>query len=144
MNPQVRNFITKERVGVVSVVLADGTPHAAAVHYSHQENPLAFFIQTVNDTVKVQNLSHGKIGNAAMVIGFSEQDWLTLQMRGDIQIISDKNQLEEIYKIHYQEHPDAEKYKNQKTVFLKFTPTWWRYTDFNTDPETIIENREYP
>lgn len=140
MNPKISDFLNKEPVGVVSVLLADGSPHAATVHYSHNEQRLKFFIQTTNTTVKAQNLLDGKTTKAAMVIGFSEQDWLTLQMRGSIRIVFDKNELEEIYKIHYKKHPDAEKYKGPKTVFLEFTPSWWRFTDFNTHPETIIEN----
>lgn len=140
MNPKISDFLKKERVGVVSVILVDGAPHSATVHYSHEESPLRFFIQTTNTTAKVQNLLDGKTAKAAMVIGFSEQDWLTIQMRGNIRIVSDKSELEKIYNIHYQKHPDAEKYKGPKTVFLEFTPTWWRFTDFNTDPETISES----
>jgi general stress protein 26 len=139
MNQKILDFLKKEPVGVISVLMADGAPHSATVHYSHQENPLKFFIQTSNGTVKVQNLLDGKIGKAAMVIGFSEQAWLTMQMRGTIRVVSDKNELEVIYKTHYAKHPDAEKYKGPKTVFLEFTPTWWRFTDFNSEPETIIE-----
>jgi len=75
-----------------------------------------------------------------MVIGLSEEEWLTLQMHGDVKIISDNKELEKVYKIHYAKHPEAEQYKGPKTVFLEFTPTWWRFTDFNTNPETIIEN----
>ena len=139
MNEQILNFISKERVCVLSVILPDGTSHSAAVHYSHQTEPLKIFIQTINTTEKVKGLLNGEIGKASVVIGFSEQDWLTLQMRGDIKIISDSGQLQEIYKIHYAKHPDAEQYKNNPgTVFLEFTPTWWRFTDFNTDPEIII------
>ena len=141
MDQKIKDFLKKEHVGVISVLLADGSPHSATVHYSHQESPLKFFIQTSNGTVKVQNLLDGKIGRAAMVIGFSEQDWLTIQMRGAIRAVTDSNELETIYKIHYAKHPDAEKYKGPKTVFLEFTPTWWRFTDFNTDPETIVENK---
>ena len=141
MNPQILNFITKERACVLSVILPDGTPHSAAVHYSHQNGPLKIFIQTTNTTEKVKGLLNGETGKASLVIGFSEQDWLTLQIRGDIKIVSELNQLQEIYKIHYAKHPDAEQYKNNPgTVFLEFTPTWWRFTDFNTDPETIISS----
>ena len=132
-------LIKKERVCTLSVLLPNGTPHSAAVHFSHQAEPLKIFIQTTNTTEKVKGLLNGETCKASIVIGFSEQDWLTLQMRGDIKIIFDSGQLQEIYKIHYAKHPDAEQYKNNPgTVFLEFIPTWWRFTDFNTDPETII------
>jgi general stress protein 26 len=140
MNSNIIEFIKKERVGVLSVVLADGTPHSATVHFSESIEPLKFFIQTTNSTTKVKPFLSGEPGKAAFVIGFSEKDWLTLQMRGSVRIVSDKNELEEVCRIHYKKQPAAEEYKGPQTVFLEFTPTWYRFTDFNTDPETIIEN----
>jgi general stress protein 26 len=140
MNPIVLDLISTDKVGVISVALEDGTIHSATVHYSHNENPLKIYIQTSNTTLKVKPFLNGQIGKGAFVIGFSEDEWLTLQMHGEIRAISDQDQLEEIYKIHYKKHPDAEQYKGPNTVFLEFSPIWWRYTDFNTDPETIINS----
>ena len=140
MNQIAIDLLTKERVCVLSVVLADGTPHAAALHYSQQIDPVKLFIQTY-PTVKTQAiLESGGTAKAAVVVGFNEQDFLTLQMRGIVKIVSDQVKLAEIYKIHYAKHPEAEKYKSPRTIFLEFTPTWWRYSDLKTDPETIIEN----
>ena len=139
MDSKIINFIAKEQVCALSVLLSDGVPHIATVHYSHTENPLRIFIQTSNTTTKAKALVNRENAKAAIVIGFSEEDWLTLQMRGDIKIVSNKDELEEIYKIHYKKHPDAEQYKGPQTIFLEFKPTWWRFTDFNTDPETIVE-----
>ncbi|OHA68239.1 MAG: hypothetical protein A3A27_00140 [Candidatus Wildermuthbacteria bacterium RIFCSPLOWO2_01_FULL_47_18] len=140
MNQIAIDLLTKERVCVLSVVLADGSPHAAALHYSQQIDPVKLFIQTY-PTVKTRAiLEGGGAAKAAVVIGFNEQDFLTLQMRGMVNIVSDPAKLEEIYKIHYAKHPEAEKYKSSRTIFLEFTPTWWRYSDLKTDPETIIEN----
>lgn len=138
MNPIALNLLTKERVCVLSVVLADGSPHNAVVHYSEQAEPLKIFIQTY-PTVKAKAIQEkGGAAKAAIVIGLSEKDFVSLQMRGNIRIVSDQKELQDIYKIHYKKHPEAEKYKGPKTIFLEFTPTWWRYTDFNTDPETVI------
>jgi general stress protein 26 len=139
MSPPVLDFLAKERVCSLAVILSDGSPHSAAVHYSHQAEPLKIFIQTSNTTTKAQPFLNGETGKASVAVGFSEQDWLTLQMRGTIRTISDPKELDEVYSIHYKKHPDAEQYKGPNTVFLEFTPTWWRYTDFNTEPETIIE-----
>ena len=139
MNPLAVDLLTKERVGVIAVVLADGSPHAATVHYSEQTDPVRIFIQT-SPTVKVDAIKKsGGVMKAAMVVGMSETDFLTLQMRGQVRIVSELHQLEQIYAIHYRKHPEAEKYKSPTTVFLEFTPTWWRYSDFKTEPETIIE-----
>lgn len=139
MNPKILNFLAQERVGAISVLLPNGAPHSAAVHYSLQKDPLKIYIQTSNNTKKVQGLLDGKTSKAAMVFGFSEEDWLTLQMDGNARLISDAEKLQSIYKIHYQKNPEAEKYKGANTVFIEFTPTWYRFTDFNTEPETVLE-----
>jgi uncharacterized protein YhbP (UPF0306 family) len=140
MNEQIESFLNKERIGVISVILDDGTLHSATIHFSYAANPLKFYIQTSNSTLKAQPFMSGKPGKAAMVIGFSEEVWITLQMHGQIRQVSDSDELEEVYKIHYKKQPEAEQYKGPKTVFLEFTPEWWRFTDFNTEPETIIFN----
>ncbi len=138
MNPIISNFLKDHRICVISVNLGDGNLHSATVHYSHTENPFKIFIQTTNDTLKASPFLNGKTGKGAMVIGFSEEEWMTLQLHGDIRIISDADEIEEAAKIHYQKLPNAEKRRGPDTVFLEFTPTWWRYTDFNTKPEETI------
>ncbi len=137
MHPTAVGLLQKERACVLSVVLPDGSPHAAVVHYSQQIDPVTIFIQTY-PTVKTEAIKGGNT-KAAIVVGLSEEDFVSLQMRGDISIISDPKELEHIQTVHYKKHPAAEKYKGPHTIFLEFTPTWWRYTDFNTEPETIIE-----
>lgn len=138
MNPIALKLLEKERICVLSVVLPDGSPHGAVVHYSQQTEPVKLFIQT-SPTVKTEAIkSAGGTAKASVVVGLNEPDFVTLQMRGNVRIVSDNSELENIYKIHYAKHPEAEQYKSPKTIFLEFVPTWWRYTDFNTDPETIV------
>lgn len=140
MNPIALKLLEKERICVLSVVMADGSPHGAVVHYSQQTEPIKLFIQT-SPTVKTEAIKHaGGTAKAAVVVGLSEPDFMTLQMRGNVRLVSDVSELENIYKIHYAKHPEAEQYKSPKTIFLEFTPTWWRYTDFNIDPETIVSS----
>ncbi len=139
MNPKIIEYIRKERICVLSVVQADGTSHSATVHFSHEENPLSLFIQTSNTSEKAKPFLKGETSKASMVIGFSEQEWLTLQMKGDMKIITDPEALEKAFKTHYKKHPEAEKRKGPDTVILQFTPTWLRYTDFTTRPKTVIE-----
>lgn len=138
MHPVAIHLLEKERVCVLSIVLPDGSPHCAAVHYSQQLIPPKIFIQTY-PTLKTEAIKkEGGRTKAAVVVGLSEQDFVTLQMRGDIRIVSDLEELKNIHEIHYAKLPDAEKYKGPNTLFLEFIPTWWRYTDFNTEPETVI------
>ena len=63
-------------------------------------------------------------------------------MDGEVQVITNKGELQKVQSRHYQKNPKAEVYKDEPyTVFLSFTPTWWRYTDFNTNPETTFESK---
>lgn len=134
------NLLTKERICVLSVVLSDNSPHGAVVHYSQTTDPVKLFIQT-SSTVKTNAIQEkGGTAKASVVVGLSEAAFVTLQMRGDVRIVSKSTELENIYKIHYAKHPKAEKYKNEETIFLEFVPTWWRYTDLNTNPRTIIHS----
>jgi len=140
MDSKAISLLTKERVCVVAVTLRDGSPHVAEVHYSEQLDPIILFIQTY-PTVKVRSLQeNGGVGKAAVVLNLTESEMMSLQMRGNLNIVTDPQELEKIYDVHYKKHPEAEKYKDSETVFLKFTPTWWRYSDFNTDPEIVIES----
>lgn len=129
MEQKILDFITKDRICVMSVVLADGASHSATVHYSHQPEPLNLYIQTTDGTTKIKPFLDGKVGKASIVIGFTEGEWITLQMRGDMSIISDTEELEIVHKIHYAKFSTAEKYNDSKTVFLKFVPKWLRFTD---------------
>ncbi len=141
MNEKVLDFLNKERVSVLSVLLPDGTPHAAAMHYSFTDEPLRFYFQTTNTSLKAKGVLHGETIKAAIVVGTSEVDWLTLQVRGSLRMVTDAATLERVYEVHYAKQPQAEQYKKDpETIFLELTPTWWRFADFNTEPETITES----
>lgn len=90
--------------------------------------------------MKVESLIKGKDNRASIVIGFSEKNKITLQMRGEIRLIKGLEELEEAKKIHFDRHPFSKKYFSPETVFIEFTPKWWRYTDFNIHPELVIES----
>ena len=133
MDSKALKLLGKERVCVLAVCMANGGCHGAAMHFSHQVDPLIIYIQTESTSIKCKNLPT----KASVVVGFSEESMQTLQMDGDIRQITD---LEEVYKIHYAKHPGAEKYKNDPTtVFLAFTPTWWRYSDYKNG--VFLENK---
>src|SRR3989338_4346938 len=127
MEQKTLEFLAKHRVCSITTILPDGSPHAAALHYSHIEAPLTLYFSTENTSKKCQGLLNGEVVKGSVVVGFSEEEWVTLQMDGNIQAIADKAKLEEVYKVHYLKHPNSEKYKDAPaTIFLSFTPTWWR------------------
>lgn len=139
MDKAVLDFLTKEKLSVISVVLESGQVHSATVHFSHVLEPvLKIYVQTSSATVKASPFLSGQVGQGALVVGFSHIDWLTLQMRGTVRLVTDSEEIQKVSQLHYAKHPDAQKRSGPTTVFLEFTPTWWRYTDFKTSPPTII------
>lgn len=122
-------LLQREKICALAVAMADGAPHAAALHYSEQTDPVTLFFQTF-PSVKTKVIEErGGTAKAAVVVGMDENDMKTLQMRGDIHIISDSAEQEAVFKIHYAKHPEAEKRRSELTILLAFVPTWWRYTD---------------
>ena len=139
MDKKVFDFLKNHRVCSLTMLLRDGSPHAAALHYSHKSDPLELYFSTENTSLKIQALLDGKSTKASVVVGFSEEEWITLQMDGEVKAIFDSGELKRVHVIHYAKIPDAEQYKNDPaTIFLKFIPEWWRYTDYNTDPPAIL------
>ena len=138
MNTHALEVLEKERVCVLAVPMADGAPHAAATHFSYEAEPTTLFIQTY-PTVKTKAIQdRGGSAPAAVVVGFDETQFVSLQMRGEVRIVSDAGEVERITAIHLAKHPEAKEHLSPSTIFLAFTPTWWRYTDFKTHPETVI------
>lgn len=141
MDSQVLEFLSKNGICSLTVTLPDGQPHSAALHFSHKNDPLTLFFSTENTSKKTEGLLKGEIQKGSVVIGFSEEEWITLQMDGEVKAILHKEELEEAKKIHYVRHPDSKQYENEpSTIFLSFTPDWWRFTDYNTDPPIILSS----
>lgn len=141
MDSKILGFLTKHRVCSLTTLLPDGSPHAAALHYSHKDSPLTLFFSTENTSKKCQALLGGKSTKASVVVGFSEEEWITFQMDGEVKAILEPEELKEAKTIHYPKHPDSKQYENApETLFLSFMPHWWRYTDYNTDPPSILSS----
>ena len=145
MDQKVSEYLTRNRVCVLTVTLSDNSLHSSAMHYSPAADFSALYFSTDINSRKCLGLKDHQSTQAAVVIGFSETEWVTLQMSGTICIISDNERLTpeavaSIKAIHYSRHPASAKFKdNPDTVFLEFTPTCYRYTDFNSHPPLFIE-----
>lgn len=123
MDKKVFDFLTKHRVCSLTTLLPDGSPHAAALHFSHKENPLTLYFSTENTSRKTTGLLKGEVVKGSVVVGFSEEEWITLQMDGEVKAILDKAELAEVHKVHYAKHPTSEKYKDEPaTIFFGFYP----------------------
>ncbi|MDP2665745.1 MAG: hypothetical protein Q8P23_03905 [bacterium] len=138
---RVLDFLDTNRVGVLSVLLKDGSPHGATLHFSHQNNPTKFFFLTDRKYKKCDALLGGNPVRASFVLGFSEAEMKTLQLDGSVRVVSDVEELATLKDIHFKKITTAKEYENDPdSVFLEFIPTWWQYSDYNTEPETRISS----
>ncbi|WKZ31168.1 MAG: pyridoxamine 5'-phosphate oxidase family protein [Candidatus Dojkabacteria bacterium] len=137
MNPTVKAFLEKERVCGLTILQQDGSLHSAAMHFSLVEEPFQLYFSTDITTRKGSKVANEPT-KAAFTIGFSEEEWKTLQIEGDIRVATDE-EVPAIKEVHYSKNPGSKKFEGDpNTRFLILTPTWWRYTDFMKDPLEII------
>lgn len=122
MDQKIIDFLTHERMAVLGIVLPDGSVHTAAMHFVDQEG--TFYFSTHDASRKVQGLTKAA---ASMTVGFSEETWVTMQMDGTIEKTDDQKTL------ILSKYPDMEKRLDEHSIYLKFIPTWYRYSDFKNN-----------
>jgi len=139
MDNKILEFLKTHNVSTLTLQLSNGTPHAAVMHFSHKDDPFELYFATKTTSKKCDALLSGGSTKASFVTGFSEEEWVTLQMDGEVKIA--KENLEEISEIHYTKNPSSKRYKDEPgACLLVFTPTWWRYSNFKDKPPTIISS----
>lgn len=125
MEQKIVDFLKTNRIAVLA------TPHASAMHFTFDEKNFVIYFITAKGSRKLKNL-----GEASVVVGFSEQEWISVQLDGRIEIVTETKLAKELILSKY---PEDAKHMHDDTVFLKFTPTWWRYSDFNN--KIFLENK---
>jgi Predicted flavin-nucleotide-binding protein len=141
MDKRVLKFLQRHRISVLTTLLTDGKPHSASMHYAFSEKPFYFVYLTEKESRKLSGLKVGKTLPASLVIGFSEEEWITMQIEGDFKIINERKELELGWKVYAEKYVGMDKYKNSKdSVLVKFIPNWWRYTEVKPYPSVIISS----
>ena len=143
MNKEILDYINRQRVGVLAVEMLDGSPHAAAIHFAHTEDPLMFLFETNRNYRKSEALLGRELSRATMVIGCSEQDMKTLQMDGEVRLMTEQEK-QELFQIKYKDKFPAKRAKADGPDVLAFVfiPKWWRYTDWTKPKGKIIIDSE--
>jgi general stress protein 26 len=123
---------------VLAVETADGSPHAATVHFAHAEDPFAFYFETHSESRKGGALLAKEEVRASLVVGSNENDLRTLQLDGTLSILSaDQRALfDGVYLGKFPEK--TEKLTDPKFLTLTFVPQWWRFTDWTAPQGKII------
>lgn len=127
----VVDFLKQEPVGVVAVQInKEGDLHTAPLHYWSSFNPLEFYFVTGKDSEKCALLKK-EPAKAAMAVGTVKGVSLSVQMRGQMEIV-DKKKYNKQAKAYYTKRQGLKDDLSKDTmVLLKFTPNWARFTDFS-------------
>lgn len=137
-NNTVKPFLRKHRISVLSIANSSNAPLAATLHYAWDEESNTFFFFTRTGTDKYQILRQGDAAGA-LVIGFSEEEFVTVQMRGEAGIHVDDSGKE----VYFQKYPNIRDYaQDPNAAFIVFRPTWYRYSDFKVEPVAILTSTD--
>ena len=142
MRKAILDYLQTQQTGVLAIEMLDGSPHAATVHFAYSTWPFVFFFETYKEYRKAEALLGREKSRASFVVGTDEKTTATFQLDGYVEIINEKDK--EIFdSVYFGKFPNKIK-KSQDAKFLcfKFTPTWWRYTEWTKSDGKIILNSE--
>jgi general stress protein 26 len=139
---EVIHYLEGARVGVIALELLDGSIHGATVHFAFTENPFTFYFQTFNDSKKADLLTLGKAPKASFVVGTDESTMQTLQLDGIADLVQsrEKELCEMLYLAKFPEKKDRA--FDPRSIYFKFTPKWWRFSDFKNPKGKLILSSE--
>jgi general stress protein 26 len=139
MPRKIIDFILEQRACVLATSISNENVHASAMLYSCNKNPLELYFFTQKNTKKVGTLLNNKSCNASIVIGTTEELKQTLQLTGSIKLLENDDEISKVKNIHYKKFPQSKSFENQETLFLKFSPNWWRHTNYESRPSVITK-----
>lgn len=140
MNEDILQFLKNNNISVVSVVRPDNSVHAAALHFSNNADASEFYFATSRESRKAEGLAEQRSAKASVVVGFKEEEMITLQMDGSIRTGTDE-EISGAMEIHYTKHAGAARFKDDpNAMFLIFKPDWWRFSKFKEKPPLFIES----
>jgi general stress protein 26 len=142
MSPETRarlfRFLREGRVSVLSTCTSRGEPHASVMHYSCAAESPGLFFGTDERSAKASDCRENS--RASVALGWSEVDWVTVQMRGALRALTSPEEIEAAKAAHYAVHPNARAFdKDPHTLFLRFEPDWVRFSDLAANPPVIEE-----
>lgn len=138
MKQEILDYLKTQKVGVLAVEMLDGSPHGATIHFAQTENPLVFYFETSKKYRKAEPILNKESVRASLVVGSDPNDMKTLQLDGQVQLISESEK-EKFKKIYFGKFPEklAKSYGDEQ-VYFTFTPTWWRFTDWTTPAGKLV------
>lgn len=104
------------------------------MHFSWEADADAIYFSADSMQRKCLDLKLGEKRQASVIVGFSEETWITCQMSGVIEMVSE-SELSKVKAVHYDRVPGAAEFEDvETTVFLRFNPNFAKITDYNKEP----------
>lgn len=131
---QLVAFVRRHRLAVEASIDPSGAPQAAVVAIAVSDD-LELVFDTVTISRKYQNLVQNP--RVALVIGWDHE--ITMQLEGIVDFPSGA-ELERVREVYFAKHPDGRNRLGWPGLtHARVRPTWLRYSDFNQDPQYIVE-----
>ena len=130
MDERILKFLAKDRIAVLTTILATGVPHSASLHYASEQMATGFLFGTERQSRKCSHFEIGKRYPASLVVGFSEQEFVEFQAEGEVYIVGERDELDKFWGVYAEKYNGAKEDETGKSVLLRFVPKWWRYTEF--------------
>lgn len=129
MDNDIHEYLEGQNVCVFAIEMNDGAPHAATVHFATTGVASAFVFLTSRAYRKSEPFLAKGSARASVVVGSNEGDMRTFQADGIARALTEDDvALKDAY---FKKFPKkAEKYDESSDIFITFTPSWWRFTDW--------------
>jgi hypothetical protein len=130
-------FMRTQRHAAVASTTPEGSPQAAVVGFVVTDD-FEIFFDTLDSTRKARNL-RADVRAALVVGGFEADAQRTVQVDGtaDLPTGVELDELKQLYFERFIDGPQRQAWKG--LIYVRVKPTWLRYSDFRTDPPTIVE-----
>lgn len=131
-------YIHQQKLGTVSTVNLENKPESAVVGIAVSEN-LEIIFDTVKTSRKYKNILYKP--DVALVIGWDEE--ITVQYEGTAEVLDDSVEGDILRAIYYEAYPEGKERAATwpGLVYIKITPRWIRYSNFNSPP--VIEELSF-
>ncbi|HYC83200.1 MAG TPA: pyridoxamine 5'-phosphate oxidase family protein [Candidatus Paceibacterota bacterium] len=139
MQIEILDYLNAQKVGVLAVELLDGSPHGATVHFAHADEPFVLFFETSSQSRKAGRLIAEGSARASFVVGSDETRPTTFQLDGNVYLLSAEEEKQAFKDAYLKKFPEkTEKITGLNIIFLKFVPSWWRFTDFSRPEGKLV------
>jgi general stress protein 26 len=135
MKELIYQFISQNKLAVVSTIGKDGKPESALVGIA-----VSTSVEIIFDTVKTSRKYHNILANkhVAVVVGWDNE--ATLQYEGEADVLGNDNDADNYRLIYYTAWPDGRERAETwpGLVHVRIKPKWARYSNFK-EPVVIEE-----